>query len=70
MPWLRYDAMCAELTELFMIEAFRRRDVASALVAHTEWLARGRRRRNAHSDRARQCRRAGVLSGTGMRRRG
>lgn len=39
-PWLCYDVMYAELTELFVIEAFRRRGVASALVAHAERLAR------------------------------
>lgn len=39
-PWLCYDVMYAELTELFVVEAFRRRGVASALVAHAEQLAR------------------------------
>lgn len=32
--------MHAELTELFVVEAFRHRGVASALVAHAERLAR------------------------------
>lgn len=39
-PWLCYDVMYAELTELFVVEAFRRHGVASALVAHAERLAR------------------------------
>ncbi|GIW00954.1 GNAT family N-acetyltransferase [Roseiflexus sp.] len=39
-PWLCYDVMYAELTELFVVEAFRRRGVASALVARAERMAR------------------------------
>lgn len=39
-PWLCYNVTYAELTELFVVEAFRRRGVASALVAHAEQLAR------------------------------
>lgn len=39
-PWLCYDTPYAELTELFVVEAFRRRGVASALVAYAEHLAR------------------------------
>lgn len=39
-PWLCYDAPYAELTELFVLEPFRRRGAARALVAHAERLAR------------------------------
>lgn len=37
-PWLCYNVMYAEVTELFVVEAFRRRGVASALVARAEQL--------------------------------
>lgn len=40
LPWLCYNVMHAELTELFVVETFRRRGVASALVARAEQLAR------------------------------
>lgn len=39
-PWLCYNVRYAELTELFVIEVFRRRGVASALVTRAERLAR------------------------------
>ena len=39
-PWLCYDPPYAELTELFVREPFRRRGIASALVAHAQGLAR------------------------------
>ncbi len=39
-PWLCYNVMYAEVTELFVVEAFRRRSVASALVARAEQLTR------------------------------
>lgn len=40
MPWLCYDVLYAELTELFVLEPFRRHGVARALVAYAERLAR------------------------------
>jgi len=39
-PWLCYDPPYAELTELFVREPFRRRGIASALVAHAQRMAR------------------------------
>ncbi len=39
-PWLCYDPPYAELTELFVREPFRRRGIASALVAHAQGIAR------------------------------
>jgi len=39
-PWLCYDTPYAELTELFVREPFRRRGIASDLVAHAQGLAR------------------------------
>ncbi|MFQ3634088.1 GNAT family N-acetyltransferase [Roseiflexus sp.] len=38
-PWLCYSVTYAELTELFVVETFRRRGVATALVAYAERLA-------------------------------
>ncbi|MGQ9549683.1 MAG: GNAT family N-acetyltransferase [Roseiflexus sp.] len=39
-PWLCYDMPYAELTELFVREPFRRRGIASALVARAQGIAR------------------------------
>jgi GNAT superfamily N-acetyltransferase len=40
-PYMSGDDLYAELTDLFVAEAFRRRGVASALMAHVERLALG-----------------------------
>ncbi len=39
-PWMCYDTPYAELTELFVQEPFRRRGIASALVAHAQGIVR------------------------------